>query len=731
MPCEYSAPPKVLNVVALQTRGMISKKMLTHIKNHLLTGPLPGAVLFIYPHIPSGRYAAKRTVTGSGLELAAATGASEAAAGASDESGDTDDDSGSDVLNEDCQLPEVVTKSVKTMSRWEKQAKLAADRFLIDSSLGQFNVQRYVPQPLTVSHAETGGRRRVEKGLLLVPRPDTESAPGDKDETIFEKTALVRDGVYSELQDFDEFVNVSGKVAQKCRKTQATHWKTDDLSVFGRGYVVNKDARGQVGWQTYAAILKDVVKGCGASALLVNDFMAGVGEVGVACLHARCAPEAKDANVRLCYWGYEDKRVFADIARANINTAFGGLYLEGRLVISGLTPVPDPGPPPAASGAPNKTAIMEMLGGPLKRLTVDDQGGLAVPTLEAWNRGDATPPVPMTPELADYLKTLHAEFSPPPPPQETPVPAPGGGGKGNPPVPAPGGGGKGGPPAPAPGGGGKGEGNGPTLPSGTLFNDRSDFVKQMQAAGCTIAKEVRPSAPGEHYTALLVRLAQPEDPWRVLIEAKDDILLKSGHFMGRAGCGSFVIWKNTEAPPNGISNAWVYNRCSEYKKDIAVRANGMWVLASGGTEPASGGTEPASGSTEPPSMRSLEDIQKELGNNFQTLWAHTITRGARGVRVAPAHSSAHVMWIPKLVKLEDGPEEFTMDCLNRFAPSWEERDGEAGLECSGFLRPAFEVSLDGNQLSPTKVGEPASGGNPACLFLRKAIKLKKRQMLVL
>ena len=84
--CEYSAPPKVLNVVALQTRGMISKKMLTHIKHNLIIGPLPGAVLFIYPHIPSGGCAAKRTVTGSGLELAAATGTSEAATGASDES---------------------------------------------------------------------------------------------------------------------------------------------------------------------------------------------------------------------------------------------------------------------------------------------------------------------------------------------------------------------------------------------------------------------------------------------------------------------------------------------------------------------------------------------------------------------------------------------------------------------------------------------------------------------
>ena len=90
------------------------------------------------------------------------------------------------------------------------------------------------------------------------------------------------------------------------------------------------------------------------------------------------------------------------------------------------------------------------------------------------------------------------------------------------------------------------------------------------------------------------------------------------------------------------------------------------------------------------------------------------------------------MWIPKLVKLEDGPDEFTMDCLNRFAPSWEVRDGEAGLECSGFLRPAFEVSLDGNQLAPGKqVGEADRSANPACLFLRKTIKLKKSQMIVL
>ena len=90
-------------------------------------------------------------------------------------------------------------------------------------------------------------------------------------------------------------------------------------------------------------------------------------------------------------------------------------------------------------------------------------------------------------------------------------------------------------PAPAPGGSQENlENNKLMLPSGTLFTNRSEFVSKMQAAGCTIAKEADPSAPGEKYTPLLARLPQPEDPWRVLIEAKEDICLKPGHFMGRA-----------------------------------------------------------------------------------------------------------------------------------------------------------------------------------------------------
>ena len=44
----------VLNVVALQTRGMVNKTMLGHIKNHLITGPSQGQSFSYIPTFPRG-----------------------------------------------------------------------------------------------------------------------------------------------------------------------------------------------------------------------------------------------------------------------------------------------------------------------------------------------------------------------------------------------------------------------------------------------------------------------------------------------------------------------------------------------------------------------------------------------------------------------------------------------------------------------------------------------------
>ena len=67
--------------------------------------------------------------------------------------------------------------------------------------------------------------------------------------------------------------------------------------------------------------------------------------------------------------------------------------------------------------------------------------------------------------------------------------------------------------------------------------------------------------------------------------------------MGRGGLGSLVNVQPTDERQQ--KHVWVYARCHEWKQDIAMRANGCWVLkkssASGGQSPAAGGQSPASG----------------------------------------------------------------------------------------------------------------------------------------
>ena len=50
--------------------------------------------------------------------------------------------------------------------------------------------------------------------------------------------------------------------------------------------------------------------------LLVNDFMAGVGEVGVAAVRVKVSEAAKQCGVRVFYWGCDERRIFGEVARA-------------------------------------------------------------------------------------------------------------------------------------------------------------------------------------------------------------------------------------------------------------------------------------------------------------------------------------------------------------------------------------------------------------------------------
>ena len=57
-----SAQISVLSVVQLQTRGVLNRKLLEDVKNHMLIGGLPGAILIVYPQIASNAYKATRVV---------------------------------------------------------------------------------------------------------------------------------------------------------------------------------------------------------------------------------------------------------------------------------------------------------------------------------------------------------------------------------------------------------------------------------------------------------------------------------------------------------------------------------------------------------------------------------------------------------------------------------------------------------------------------------------------
>ena len=153
---------------------------------------------------------------------------------------------------------------------------------------------------------------------------------------------MFRDGVLVDLETPREFVNVSKRFSLDCCRSQAAGWKTEGLTCTTRNYVAGKVGRGQIGCQTYEVLLTDLVKHCSAPNLLVNDFMAGVGEVGVAALRVKVSVAAKDCGVRVFYWGCDERRIFAEVARANIRTHIGEAFLAQELVVPGLQPVKAP-----------------------------------------------------------------------------------------------------------------------------------------------------------------------------------------------------------------------------------------------------------------------------------------------------------------------------------------------------------------------------------------------------
>ena len=701
---------EMINILSLPTHGMTTKTFLQQVRSSvLMQSDMCGPTLLMYPLIPRSVYKAKRTMTAS----AAAGASSTAAVGASAECGGDDDSIGSedDISGEEGQLPDVLTKASTTMTKFERDAALAKDRYDIDSILGQHDLTQVCPKPITLSYKQdTSGARSSDKGLLLIPAPagNAPASGGGKPHEPFEKSATFRDGVLVDLEPPREFFNVSKKFSMECRRSQAAGWKTENLTSTSRNYVGGKVARGQIGWQTYEALLTDLVKNCSAPNLLVNDFMAGVGEVGVAAVRVKVSEVAKQCGVRVFYWGCDERRVFAEVARANIRTHIGEAFLARELVVPGLDPVKAPPPQTMATGI-TKVGIEKFLPTPLEQLSLTGDGRLAIPTEQELKDN---PPVSLTPQLVSLFENLREEFA-----ASKPAPVPATGGDPKPPPagdPAPGDDPK--PPVPP-----EQPAGDSILKAGDTVGSRSELHGILHKSGpkSKIHKEVQQNGVLD-WGLLLVEVEDKESPYRVLIEnrSKTQLKLPAGTFVGRGGPCNLV---NEKPEGRKLLHAWLYSRCSEWKRDIATRGNGFWVFQKA---PASGG------GPDKPRMQTLEEIQSELGaEGFSDVWAHNVTRGARAVRISPV--VVQVWWVPKGVNPDMAVEEFGISQLGAWVPS-REKQTDTGLECTGLLRPAFEVKLEGlNGKTLTPDLNPASGGNPLCLFLKKALILKAGQMAVL
>ena len=141
---------------------------------------------------------------------------------------------------------------------------------------------------------------------------------------------------------------------------------------------MNKVARAQLGTGLHQVWMKDIIKHCGAKALFVCDFAHGVGEVMKAAINCKVSEAATTAGVRVCTWGQDPRKIFAEIGQAVGRTELSKLYVSGKLVVPGHQPVPDPGSRPERT----RKLVKALLQKPLNNLSLNSEGHLIIPTQE-------------------------------------------------------------------------------------------------------------------------------------------------------------------------------------------------------------------------------------------------------------------------------------------------------------------------------------------------------------
>ena len=122
-----------------------------------------------------------------------------------------------------------------------------------------------------------------------------------------------------------------------------------------------------------------------------------------ASVTSKVSEKACSTGVRVCSWGSDPRRIFAEIGKAVGRTELSRLYVSGKLVVPGHQPAPDPGSRPERT----RKLIKALLHHPLRSLTLDLEGHLVIPTEDEISKAC---PVALNEEQTKAFSSWRVEF---------------------------------------------------------------------------------------------------------------------------------------------------------------------------------------------------------------------------------------------------------------------------------------------------------------------------------
>jgi hypothetical protein len=277
--------------------------------------------------------------------------------------------------------------------------------------------------------------------------------------------------------------------------------------------------------------------------LVINDFMAGVGDAGKAAVLTKVSPETIARGVRVCYWGFEERRTFAEVGRANVRTTVGEVFISGALQVPGHQVITAPVPSWNIVAATIRRHLKE----PLKQLSIASDGSLLIPSLDEIA---ANPPIEMTDDVREILGKLRVEF-----PRATPTPS------------------MTLPTCPVLNSDEYDDGNDQNRDAfqcGTTFSCTADLVTALTITNGCILKELDIGSGRK-----LVLCKINEDTQRVLLANTSTTFctLEAGTYIGGGGPGEYV---QDECALDKKPHSWEFTRYTDYKKRYCTACE--WLL---------------------------------------------------------------------------------------------------------------------------------------------------------